>query len=161
MPTLQVKAILPKRNPFGTRFAVEQAMREALIALSQDMHDDFDSTAATWTHKPTFTVETTDTGMKITTSDANWLRVEGGTRPHVIQARDGGVLAFKTGYKPKTRVGVIGSSAGGASGDDAFSRVVRHPGTQARGFAKAINNKYKGRYQKYFARMLKTAAGQT
>lgn len=71
-----------------------------------------------------------------------WLYVDKGTEPHVIRAKDGGKLFFQTGYSPKTQApGKAHIGSGQSSGPFAQVDEVEHPGTEARGFSKAIGKK--------------------
>ena len=94
----------------------------------------------------------------VDTDDEIYGYVSGGTRPHAIRPkRRGGVLAFKGKYRAKTRPGVLGSFAGGSSGDAVFTQAVQHPGTQARNFDKLIFEKRKIWYNKQMQAAMKRA----
>lgn len=161
MAGLTVWPILPKRPPFGTRYAVEQAMHEAMVKLGQDLKADLEKTAVTWDHKPQFSAETTNEGVRVTTDDAVWNMVNSGTKAHVISPKGDYPLRFKAGSKPKTKVRVIGSTGGSEGRDWVSPRVVRHPGTAARQFTQVLNTRWRLRYSSYFKNALKVAAGQT
>ena len=61
----------------------------------------------------------------------NWL--EEGTKAHIIRPkRRGGMLHFRTGFKPKTKVGKLKSGRGSRGRSWAHARQVRHPGTKPR-----------------------------
>lgn len=61
----------------------------------------------------------------------NWL--EEGTRAHIIRPRNrSGRLYFRTGFKPKTKVGKLKSGRGRSGKTLAVAKQVRHPGTKAR-----------------------------
>ena len=98
-----------------------------------------------WNHKPVFQARkfiTTDY-LKVnvfpTGPNAQIYKwVTDGTRAHIIRARNAPMLAFQLGYKPKTRpVGQYGGM-GVATGSKVFAKEVRHPGTKAREFERAI-----------------------
>lgn len=56
-------------------------------------------------------------------ADAGWAGyIENGTRPHTIEARGGGALAFQV------------------NGEQRFARRVNHPGTEARPFMEVARN---------------------
>lgn len=108
--------------------------RGALTALTL-----FRSTSATWNHKPAHEVDREPTARVVGTNDRIYEIVsETGSRPHTIRPRNARSLRFQTGYKAKTRRGVIGSSSGGASGSVVHSKSVQHPGFEPREFVKAI-----------------------
>ena len=107
---------------------------------------DFKATVKTWKRKPTFRrkrVAKVRGGLSgdVTTRDEIYGYVTFGTRPHLIPKRPkrgGSRLAFRTGYRAKTRPRVLGSRGGGARGPMAFARQVRHPGTEARRFQQEV-----------------------
>lgn len=101
---------------------------------------DLESTVRTWDHKPAFDVTITNQGgdYSITAGTDNliYLWVSGGTKPHTIAARRSPYLIFQGGYRAKTRVGIIGSQAGGRdpNGEWFRKKQVKHPGFKGRGF---------------------------
>jgi hypothetical protein len=120
---------------------IERAkVRQAMRAQADMMKADFEKTTATWSHKPLFTITELEGGTRYTvgTTDEIYKFVSGGTRPHIIRARNAKVLAFKSAYQAKTRVRVIGSGPGGSSGENVYRREVQHPGTEARDFERTI-----------------------
>lgn len=119
-----------------------QKVRAAMRAQAEMVRRDYEKTTATWEHKPEFTITETDGGTRFTvgTDDKIYGFVTHGTRPHIIEARNAPVLAFRGGYKAKTTPRVIGSGPGGASGDVMFRQQVHHPGTEARDFERTIQN---------------------
>jgi hypothetical protein len=118
---------------------------------------DYESTTATWRHKPRFvkvvSLMAPGPTLLVGTDDEIYGYVEEGTRPHIILPRRAKALRFKTGYKAKTRPGVIGSFPGGASGPVVFSQGVLHPGTKPRDFSKKIQEKR----EKWFRRQMEAA----
>jgi hypothetical protein len=106
------------------------------------VHRDFEATTRTWTHKPLFDVTITQQGedyiVVAGTDDLIYLFVSEGTKPHVIAAKRSPYLVFQSGYRAKTRVGIIGSQEGGAFGDTLFRKSVKHPGSKARKFIAKI-----------------------
>jgi len=74
----------------------------------------------------------------VTTRDEIYGYVTGGTRRHVIRPRKARRLAFRGGYRAKTRRRVLGSHRGGAYGPLRFAKQVMHPGTEAREFQQEI-----------------------
>ena len=61
----------------------------------------------------------------------NWL--EEGTEPHIIKPKKaGGRLYFRTGFKPKTKIGKLKSGKGKRGKKLAVAKWVMHPGTKPR-----------------------------
>lgn len=70
-----------------------------------------------------------------------WKWLTEGTKPHKIRPKKpGGVLAFPSGYTPRTRPGAGGQykGPGKSSGDTVFAKEVDHPGNKPRPFPKVI-----------------------
>jgi len=138
------KAILPAQfNVNPAINAIPQALRQAAARMLED----FESTAANWEHKPTFTLTTRgkDT-ISITTTDENWIRIDQGTQSKgYVLARKGpsGKRAFKiTKRRPKSKPGVIRSSGGGPTGEVRYRASYQHKGITPRRFTETIANKY-------------------
>lgn len=108
---------------------------------------DLESTVRTWDHKPKFDVTITNTGgdysIAAGTDNLIYLFVSGGTKPHTIAARRSPYLIFQGGYRAKTRVGIIGSQAGGRdpNGDWFRKKQVKHPGFPGRQFIGKIQSR--------------------
>lgn len=117
---------------------VENALSSAALGVKAD----FGVTVQTWSHKPKFTITKKLGERVIKTTDEIYGYVDRGTRPHVIRAKRGGVLAFKGTYRAKSRPRSISSTSGGASGASVFAKAVRHPGTKARKFSETIAEKW-------------------
>lgn len=86
----------------------------------------------TWRHKPVFDARATlvpEATVSVTTKDQIFIWNELGTKRHFIKPKGKGYpLKFKAKYKRKSRRGVIGSRAGGASG-----KTVRSMGHWVKG----------------------------
>ena len=140
MPTLKITALKPPKMPTGE--AYEKAIQKAVLKSAKLIIKDFQSTTRTWIHKPEFDITTTeqDGGYSITagTDDKIYGYVNNGTKAHAIRPKRSKYLRFSSGYKAKTRVGVIKSYTGGSFGNDVFSKGVMHPGFIGRRFDKAI-----------------------
>lgn len=139
---LGMKVILPKGLLFDPR-KVERVIENTLNQSALAVKADLGVTTQTWSakSKPSFKIDSR-VGMRIIYTDSliyKW--VDEGTRAHIITAKNG-LLRFRTGYKSKTRAGVIGSTGGGASGNWRSKRTVKHPGTKARGFTIVIKKKW-------------------
>ena len=97
----------------------------------------------TWTNKPRVTVSktggtgraTTHLGVKVDSEVYGY--VDKGTRAHVIAPkREGGVLAFNSRFKAKSRPNSLRAYKGMSAGPTRFAAVVHHPGFAARNFTK-------------------------
>lgn len=139
---IRFRPILPKADALDGR-KLKRAKKNALDGAAKGALVDYKTTTATWSHKPGFTIEApSDNERLVGTDDTIYGYVEGGTRPHVITAKAGGVLAFGPGAKAKTRPRVIGSGGGSKGGATVFRPRVNHPGTDARDFSEVIAEKW-------------------
>lgn len=154
-------------KPIRPKDFKEKAFTETLAAeardIGQQIKADYQKTTATWKRKPAFDLTVTvqpRAGIKIlvTTKDKVYEYVTKGTRPHIIRAKNAVALRFQSGYRAKTRKGLIGSTSGGASGDVAYAKVVQHPGTEGREFDQAIAKVWKRVLRKRFQDAMKRAA---
>lgn len=149
-----VKAIGPKRKELLNIASLRSELRDAMEELQDGVQKDFESTVSTWRNSVDFATRLT-VGNAITLqvspsgSGAEiWGYVNEGTRPHVIRPRTARVLAFRTGYRAKTRPGRIKAGSGGASGSTAFAQQVFHPGTEGRDFTGLIADKWKPEFKR-------------
>lgn len=131
-----LKAIVPQHMP-----STEDYLRAVYNAVDQTGNlilRDLQSTVRTWKHKPTFYVVIHKTSGEYAiiagTDNLIYKFVDGGTKAHPIRAKRSPYLVFQGGYTAKTRVNIIGSQEGGASGDWVKKQEVQHPGTKARNF---------------------------
>lgn len=121
-------------------------MEQATLKTMKLAQNDYESTQRTWVHKSqTVLIEDTlrsayrvTTGIKSGKNEKIYGWVDEGTKAHVIMPKRSKYLAFSSGYSAKTRVGIIGSQAGGASGSPVFAAVVHHPGFPGRKFTITI-----------------------
>lgn len=154
-----MKPIIPKA--FNAR-AMLQVLEVEARDITEQMQGSHEAIVATWEKKPKFIAEVKVTRERITmlvfTTDEVYGWVSGGTRPHIIRAKNAVALRFQSGYKAKTRKGLIGSTAGGPSGPLVSAQAVEHPGTEAREFEKSIAKIYKRVMRKRFADAMKRAA---
>jgi len=140
MPAFKLTAIKPPTLPTGEEYA--KAMQDAVYKSAGLALRDLQSTVKTWKHQPKFDVTITQQGggysVTAGTDDEIYGYVDAGTKAHEIRPKRSKYLRFSSGYKAKTRVGIIGSIEGGAFGDDVFSKGVMHPGFPGRKFAETI-----------------------
>ncbi len=140
MPSFKLKAIVPKGMPTGAEY--EKAMQKAVQKSAALALRDLASTTRTWVHKPVFDVTITQTGgdysVTAGTDDQIYQWVNDGTKRHAIRPKRSKYLRFSSGYKAKSRPGIIGSVNGGSFGNDVFSKGVMHPGSRGRMFTQKI-----------------------
>lgn len=124
---------------------LDNAMEAAGKQIGRYILGYYHAVTMTWNHKPKFDMEmeTADglVSVAVGTDDDIFRYVDEGTRPHIIRAKPGGILAFQSGYNAKTQPGSLTSKAGGAFGPFVFAQEVRHPGTRARGFTAEITRR--------------------
>ena len=120
-----VKGIKPKKlNVDAFRLATLNALR----AEGRDVKKEYEKTTKTWKRKPEFEVLIGLTrgpggsaSVLVGTDDEVYGYVDEGTRGHYVPKSGAATMAFRPGYKAKTKPRMIGSGSGGASGD----RIVR------------------------------------
>lgn len=143
MPLLKIKALKPGKLPSADEYlaAIEKATYKAAGLLLRDL----EATVRTWDKKPTFDLTITRDGSdySVTAGTDNEIYgyVDQGTEAHPIVPKRSKYLKFSSGYRAKTRVGVIGSYNGGSFGSDVFSRGVLHPGFPGRKFTEKIQKR--------------------
>lgn len=159
---VRVKLIKPQRLK-------EKEMRlellNALRSAAKDVEKEYKKTVATWEHKVEFqtviALGKTKAEFLVGTDDEIFRYVDEGTKPHIIRPVRAKVLRFQGGYRAKTTPNVIGSTAGGASGDIVYSRGVSHPGIKARNFSKVINAQGKKNFLSKMHAAMKRAAAKS
>lgn len=143
MVSLKLQAIKPPKMPTGEEYA--KAMQASVQKSAALILRDLSATTRTWKHKPAFDVTITQVGddysVTAGTDDQVFQYVNDGTKPHAIRPKRSKFLHFSSGYKAKTRVGIIGSLEGGAFGNDVFSKGVLHPGSRGRMFTETIRRR--------------------
>jgi hypothetical protein len=86
--------------------------------------------------------------------------VDEGTKAHIIRAKSGGFLTFRTGYIARTIPRVLHSGQSRYTGGWARKRIVRHPGTQSRRFSVIIQVKWQDEFEKRMRMANEKAAAQ-
>lgn len=135
-----MKIVPIKATPFKIKGFVKD-IRKTLRAEGKIDKRMLQETTATWRGtKPRFRViekvSPQELSVEVIPSGAgaqkwNWL--EEGTRAHIIRPRNrSGRLFFRTGFKPKTKVGKLKSGRGRQGKTLAVAKQVRHPGTKPR-----------------------------
>lgn len=143
MASITIKAILPKKRQVFDSRKLNTELRGALSKTGNLARTDFKKTTRTWKDKPTFRKvgpRTKGDGLEVEVFTENliYFFLTRGTRSHPVAPKRAKALRFKSGYKAKTRVKVIGSRGGGGFGATVFSKGHRVKGIKARDFDKVI-----------------------
>jgi hypothetical protein len=160
---VKFKKIVPPKLDVA---AMRAALHAGMVEVGGEIDNDFQKTVTTWNTKPAFTVVLKDGRKAITatvqTADKIYAYVSLGTPPHIIRPkRRGGVLKFKGGYRAKTVPGFVGSVAGGPRGEDVYTTVVYHPGTEARDFEAAEAEDFEDKFVEIIEAALAQAAAES
>lgn len=149
---------MPRRNiSSGLRahlISVDTQLQKELRVVVEDTSAElkayYEKVTKDWKHKVKFRrrMKVSDTLIEGTVQAVGaykhiWRFVDQGTKAHIIRAKNARALAFQGNYDPRTRPGAGNTppqsgGSGKSSGDRVFAKVVRHPGTKARQFAKSF-----------------------
>jgi len=150
MPTVAFRVVRSRRAFIKAPDVLRELERTLDTQVKPHFIREFDKVVADWKHRVTFRARKriTQDAIKVTvfpTGDNKdiYRYVTGGTRPHVIRAKNAHMLAFMWGvpgsYVPKTRpIGKYGGPGVVVGGSLHRFKQVQHPGTKARNFEKAI-----------------------
>lgn len=143
MARIKFSAVVPGYLPTTDEYM--KAIIGALDKTANLILQDFKKTTATWEHKPDFSLtpylSKGNMARAIGTNSLIYHFVDHGTKAHRIEPKRSKYLAFQSGYRAKTRVGIIGSQEGGAFGDTVIAQGVDHPGFPGRKFVKTIGKR--------------------
>jgi len=150
----------PKLNMDAVRLELLNELRKEARRI---VREDLNATVRTWDTEVefSFSISLRQPGPQVDffTDNQVWNWVNEGTRPHDIWAgyytgkSNKRTLAFPSAFSPKTRPGKLASGTGRSGGPTVYTPHVRHPGTKARNFIKAIVKKR----QKLFKRAMEKA----
>lgn len=164
---LLVKKVTPKRSVLLDIDNLKNELSDVLDEVKEGVLVDFESTVSTWLTPVSFRgqkiITTSGIGIQVQPSGGGaeiWSYVNEGTRPHVIRPKFARSLAFRSGYRPKTRPGRIKSGSGGPSGSTLFAQQVMHPGTEARDFTRLIAEKWKPEFKRIGENAMRRVARQ-
>jgi hypothetical protein len=119
------------------------AKDRVLRAIGNGLRDDFREITSNWKHKPTFVIARSPAQVSVFTVDDVFGYVDKGTKAHIIKAKKGKLLKFRTGYKAKTRPNNSRfKGPGKATGGWRSAKRVKHPGTKARNFSRILANRW-------------------
>jgi hypothetical protein len=99
---------------------IRDAAMRAVGETQNNILDMFNLTVSTWRHKPDFNkspikLSGLSISADVSTTDENYVRVNFGTPPRIIVAKNK-PMSFYPGFTPKTRRGSLGPSGGGSGG---------------------------------------------
>jgi hypothetical protein len=151
MPSTIIK---PSRPVFDAK-KQERIIQNTLTAQAKGIKVDFDVTTQTWKHRPTFAIATSATYERtVSTDDEVYGMLNKGTKKHDIKPKRTRFLVFNTPFRSKTLPNKIMSRAGSVGETVARARVVHHPGTAARNWARTIAKKWQAQIGPIFQRAL-------
>jgi len=156
------KPITPKKLRVDEfRLAFLSAIHETERGISKD----WKKITETWDHDVVWEVEISLKGgpsVKVSSADQILRWLNDGTPPHNIFAKKSmGYLKYQPGFKPKTKVGWIGSQKGGKSGPAVMRPSVRHPGFEARNYEKVMKEKWEPEFNKIVKKWMSKAVKQS
>lgn len=126
-------------NVRDLELAIVSAGREIADGISKDYTD----VQKTWNNtSDPITTTANPYKWRIEVKGKIFRYVDHGTRRRKIKAKRGKTLAFRAGYKRKSRKGSLTASSGGPFGDTVFAKEINHPGTDAREFTETIRAKW-------------------
>lgn len=128
---VKAKVIFPKSVLADPRKLV-RALENKMSDVAYDIKADFDVTTQTWQNRPAFVIQKSPFKRLIYTRSDIYRFVSRGTRVRYA--------VMTPGFRPKTRVGYLGSNKG--AGGLAFVGKVPLPGIQAREFEQVIEKKW-------------------
>ena len=155
---VRATVILPKR-PIIDQRKMKLAIENTLTAQAKAIKIDFDVTTQTWSNRPSFTIKKpSDYVREISTNDDIYAMLDAGTKPHTIRPKNSrGILRFNTPFRSKTIPNQIRSRKGSKGTTPVVARVVHHPGTAARNWAKVIQRKWQAQIGSIFQRAMISA----
>jgi len=139
---------------------VEKGIQNGLISLAKGARVDFDVTTQTWSNRPEFKITNkgADFSEVFTDDDVYRYLNDGTTRHPIVAVNAPNLVFFRKGFRPKTRVGYIGSNKGSKANKDLFvGKMVDHPGNEARNWDKEIADKWKKRAPKIMSDNIRSA----
>lgn len=148
MPSIKITVTVPKEivNIEKVKQAIIDAQnnrtKPALMRL-------FGQTVQGWKDAPQFRSRRVDTSSQLGIlvypdgpNAAQWELVNAGARAHEIRPRRARILRFQRGYRAGTKPHSLHSSAFARSGAFVTSRLVHHPGFEAREFTQEIADEH-------------------
>jgi hypothetical protein len=151
------------RKKWGDKIASKQRAKSLPVLRAL-----FKQTTYGWSDKPDFGWEQVRKGDEISITvfpsgqhADTWAILNAGSPAHTINARPGGVLAFRPGYKAATTPGSLKSGRKYRSGPLQFAKRVNHPGFPARNFVQLISEEFNKNYASDIQDAIFEAAAKT
>jgi hypothetical protein len=128
---------------------LKEAVTESAQAAAEALALQFKEVVKRWRSKPKFVVVKAKNPFKgvgfavavegTQKAQNRWIWTDKGTEPHIIRPVRAKALAFNVGYSAKTQpVAQFNVGTGRAKGKRVVTKVVNHPGTEARKFTKTF-----------------------
>lgn len=128
----------------GELTKVLQGVEAGLDIAANQIKDKFLQPTDTWNHKPEFSIESAPRERTIGTNDTNYARINDGTAPHTIRAKNKKILKGHFN-SPKTRpFNFQGQSS--AEGEVFYAKEVKNPGISPRGWDELIEYEYSSEF---------------
>lgn len=136
------KLIAPKGLLIDVK-KMRRTVDNALTGAAKGAKADFGVTTRTWDDRPTFDISTPEPFVReVSTDDPIYSMLNEGTKAHDIRPKRSRFLVFQTPFRSKTVPNDIRSRKGSKGKTTVRAKVVRHPGTAARNWTKAIKQKW-------------------
>lgn len=164
MPFIEINVTVPKAiiNVEKVRQAIIDAQNNV---TKRKLTDLFKQTTEGWQDPPQFSSRRIDTssqlGIRVYPSGKNadkWALVNEGARAHIIRPRRARLLRFQTGYKAGTKVRTLRSTAYQRSGKFVQTKLVHHPGFEAREFTQTIADEHEPEFNQDMQDAIKKGA---
>ena len=126
--------------------AMRLELLNAMRKFGTKVKVEFRKTTETWEENVKFDQQTISLkgGASVTVETDNekyrWMN-DGTKKRDIVPKKPGGVLVFRANSKPKTKRGVIGSTAGSKGGELIFTKIVKDHEIEARNFDTQIAKK--------------------
>lgn len=138
---MRLEPIIPK-GKFIDAGELARDIERDMDNAAYDAMSLYEDTTRTWSNRPNFYIRKVKNARIVGTKSKIFAYVDKGTKAHTIKSkRAGGVLRFKRGGKAKTRPGSLQSNRGIPGKQWVSSKIVRHPGTEARDFSVNIEKR--------------------
>lgn len=123
---------------------VLQGVESGLDIAAQEIKARFLEPASAWNHKPEFTIESAPKQRTIGTDDANYARINDGTKPHKIRPRNKKML--KGHWNTAKTIPFNFQGQAGAEGEVFYALEVNNPGISPRGWDELIEYEYSSEF---------------
>lgn len=119
-------------------------VESGLDIAANEIKNKFLQPTSTWNHKPEFTIESEPRQRTIGTDDVNYARINDGTEPHKIRAKNKKTLKGNFGTAKTRPFNFQGQPA--TQGEVFFAKEVNNPGISPRGWDELIEYEYSSEF---------------